>query len=165
MKEVSFQPENAHSDLSTIPENRPSPPRNIIVKNQESERKSKKDRSPDENGESEGLRFITTNTGSLEAMSKSFTILRFRDCQSRTLHQPDCTVNINIQQKLTRQNKGINQERREYGMWKTGKPTEKQDKRNPQNGVEGRVHLKAWYTAGLERIWSRQVQCLRLQVR
>lgn len=84
---------------------------------------------------------------------------------SLELYTNQTVLYINIQQKLTRQNKGINQERREYGMWKTGKPIEKQDKRNPQNGVEGRVHLKAWYTAGLERIWSRQVQCLRLQVR
>ena len=30
MKEVSFQPENACLDLSTINKNRPSPPRNII---------------------------------------------------------------------------------------------------------------------------------------
>ena len=50
-------------------------------------------------------------------------------------------------------------------MWETGKPIEKQDKRNPQNGVEGRVHLKACCTAGLERMWSRLVQGLRLQVR
>lgn len=59
---MSFQPENVHLNLSAINENRPSPPRNIIVTFLNTEDtelavlgKSKRDQSPAKDWESEGL--------------------------------------------------------------------------------------------------------------